>query len=178
MHFLLMNTEGLEMYKIISGSAFLLLLVLGAINQAWSAIVETGCAIATDSNYQTINIGSLPAGKLAQNAQEHTRQLSIRLMSCFSEKNNKLLTDWRRFEISLDGGNNNGLFTIKNGPHDVVLQLTDYKGNVITPGVPLSIIKINSREMLINYSLRTAASNRLLAIEEYTTTARLKLDYY
>ncbi|WP_115158702.1 fimbrial protein [Serratia fonticola] len=175
MHFLLMNTEGLEMYKIISASAFLLLLVLGAISQAGSAIVETGCAIATDSNYQTINLGSLPAGKLAQ---EHTRQLSIRLMSCFSEKNNKLLTDWRRFEISLDGGNDNGVFVIKGGPHDVVLQFTDYKGNAIMPGVSLSIIKTNPGEVLINYSLRPVASDPLLVTEGHTSTARLKLDYH
>ncbi|CNC53546.1 exported minor pilin protein [Yersinia intermedia] len=179
------------MYKKISSSTLFLLLNLCVINQACStqaeswgrvnmvgAIIEAACAIGTNSDDQTINLGPLHTRQIIRDGQSRAYPFSIRFVNCILAQNNMLLADWRLFQITFDGQNDTGLFAVKGKAKGIALQITDSQGNIAIPGTPLPLEKISSKETALNYSLRLVSNHKLLRSGEYTSTVKFKVDYY
>ncbi|OAT33513.1 fimbrial adhesion protein [Buttiauxella ferragutiae ATCC 51602] len=149
----------------------------GKVNMV-GAIIETACAIDTENRDQTINMGTLPISQIARDGQSLTKQFSIRLVNCVLTRQNASLPDWRHFKVAFDGHHDSGLFGVEGDAKGVALQLIDSQGNIITPGSPLSLEEITSKEMLLKYSLRLVSNNQLLRAGQFTSTVKFKMDYY
>lgn len=149
----------------------------GKVNMV-GAIIETACAIDTENRDQTINMGTLPISQIARDGQSLSKPFSIRLVNCVLTRRNASLPDWRYFKIAFDGHNDSGHFGVEGDAKGVALQLIDSQGNVVTPGSPLSVEEITSKEMLLKYSLRLVSNNQLLRAGQYTSTVKFKMDYY
>jgi type 1 fimbria pilin len=173
------------------GYSLFLLLSLCSVSQAsakdpqgWGrvnmvgAIMETACAIDTNSRDQAINMGVVPISQIARDGQGLTRPFSIRLVNCILTRNDKTLPGWRHFQITFDGHADAGLFSVSGAAKGVALQIADVQGNIATPGAPLPFGELRPSEMQLNYSLRLVSNRQVLRAGEYNSTVKFKMDYY
>lgn len=142
------------------------------------AVIETACAIDTDSRDQTIDMSVLPLSQIIRDGQGLTRPFSIRLVNCVLDRVGENLPQWQRFQVTFDGRVDNGLFGIDGQAQGVALQLADSFGNIITPGTPSPTFDITEGEPKVNYSLRLVSNQQVLRSGAYTSTIRFKMDYY
>lgn len=142
------------------------------------AVIETACAIDTDSRDQTIDISVMPLTKIIRDGQGLTHPFTIRLVNCVLNRVDDNLTQWQRFQVTFDGRVDNGLFGVDGQAEGIALQLTDRHGNIIMPGnpTPLPDVVVSDREL--NYFLRLVSNQQTLRSGEYTSTIRFKMDYY
>lgn len=142
------------------------------------AVIETACAIDTDSRDQTIDISVMPLTKIIRDGQGLTLPFTIRLVNCVLNRVDDNLTQWQRFQVTFDGRVDNGLFGVDGQAEGIALQLTDRHGNIIMPGnpTPLPDVVVSDREL--NYFLRLVSNQKTLRSGEYTSTIRFKMDYY
>lgn len=142
------------------------------------AVIETACAIDTDSRDQTIDISVMPLTKIIRDGQGLTLPFTIRLVNCVLNRVDDNLTQWQRFQVTFDGRVDNGLFGVDGQAEGIALQLTDRHGNIIMPGnpTPLPDVVVSDREL--NYFLRLVSNQQTLRSGEYTSTIRFKMDYY
>lgn len=142
------------------------------------AVIETACAIDTDSRDQTIDMFLLPLSQVMRDGQGLTRPFSIRLVNCVLDRADEKSPQWQRFQVTFDGRVDNGLFGVDGQAQGIALQLVDSFGNVITPGIPSPSFDISEGERKINYSLRIVSNQQVLRSGAYTSTIRFKMDYY
>lgn len=142
------------------------------------AVIETACAIDTDSRDQTIDMSVLPLGQIIRDGQGVARPFSIHLVNCVLDRVDENLPKWRRFQVTFDGRIDNGLFGIDGQARGVALQLADRNGNIVAPGNPTAFIDITEGNRELNYSLRLVSNRQILRSGEYTSTIRFKMDYY
>lgn len=179
------------MFRKAAAHTLILLLSLYAVNLAWAsqpqgwgqvnmmgAIIETACAIDTASRDQTINMGTIPVSQIARDGQGLTRPFSVRLVNCVLGRYDKSLPEWRHFQITFDGHNDAGVFSVTGAAKGIALQIVDSKGNIAIPGAPLPFGDITPHDMLLNYSLRLVSNHQLLRAGEYSSTIKFKMDYY
>lgn len=142
------------------------------------AVIETACAIDTDSRDQTIDISVMPLTKIIRDGQGLALPFTIRLVNCVLNRVDDNLTQWQRFQVTFDGRVDNGLFGVDGQAEGIALQLTDRHGNIIMPGnpTPLPDVVVSDREL--NYFLRLVSNQKTLRSGEYTSTIRFKMDYY
>ncbi|MBC3947771.1 type 1 fimbrial protein [Erwinia persicina] len=142
------------------------------------AVIETACAIDTDSRDQTIDISVMPLTKIIRDGQGLALPFTIRLVNCVLNRVDDNLTQWQRFQVTFDGRVDNGLFGVDGQAEGIALQLTDRHGNIIMPGnpTPLPDVVVSDREL--NYFLRLVSNQKTLRSGEYTSTIRFKIDYY
>ncbi|HII4325964.1 TPA: fimbrial protein [Enterobacter cloacae] len=142
------------------------------------AVIETACAIDTNSRDQTIDMSVLPLSQIMRDGQGLTRPFSIKLINCVLDRIDESLPQWRRFQVTFDGRVDNGLFGVDGAARGVALQLADNDGNIVTPGNPSPYLDISEGERELNYSLRLVSNQQILRSGEYTSTIRFKMDYY
>ncbi|WP_258090195.1 fimbrial protein [Serratia liquefaciens] len=142
------------------------------------AVIETACAIDTDSRDQTIDMSVLPLSQIMRDGQGLTRPFSIRLINCVLERMDENIPKWRRFQVTFDGRIDNGLFGVDGQARGVALQLADNYGNIVVPGIPSPFMNITEGNRELNYSLRLVSNNQVLRSGAYTSTIRFKMDYY
>lgn len=178
------------MGKILSRhSAFYLLMLLpllsgplqaagwGRVNMQ-GAVIETACAIDTDSRDQTIDMSILPMSQVIRDGHGVKRAFNIRLINCVLGRKDKKLSDWRRFQVTFEGRVDNGFFAVDGQAQGIALELTDNDGNIASPGKPLPAMDILAKDGQLNYSLRLVSNSQLLRTGEYTSVIRFKMDYY
>ncbi|QXN64811.1 type 1 fimbrial protein [Serratia fonticola] len=142
------------------------------------AVIETACAIDTDSLDQTIDMSVLPLSQIIRDGQGIKRPFEIRLINCVLGRVDKTQPDWQRFKITFDGRAEQGLFGVDGQARGIALQLADSLGNIATPGEPLPAMNIMEGERQLNYSLRLVSNQQVLRAGDYTSTLRFKMDYY
>jgi type 1 fimbria pilin len=142
------------------------------------AVIETACAIDTNSRDQTIDMSVLPLSQIMRDGQGLTRPFSIKLINCVLDRMDESLPQWRRFQVTFDGRVDNGLFGVDGTARGVALQLADNDGNIVTPGIPSPYLDITEGERELKYSLRLVSNQQILRSGEYTSTIRFKMDYY
>lgn len=178
------------MKKVLSRhSAFCLLILLSMVScpsqaSGWGrvnmqgAVIETACAIDTESRDQTIDMFILPLSQIIRDGHGLKRAFNIRLINCVLARIDKKLPDWQRFQVTFDGRVDNGLFAVDGQAQGIALELTDNLGNIATPGKPLPAINISEGDSQLNYSLRLVSNSQVLRTGEYTSAIRFKMDYY
>ncbi|HFF8968845.1 fimbrial protein [Serratia marcescens] len=169
-------------------SAFCLLILLPMQNSlaaaGWGrvnmqgAVIETACAIDTESRDQTIDMSITPLSQIIRDGKGATRAFSIRLVNCVLERIDENLPKWQRFQVTFDGRVDNGLFGVDGQARGVALQLADSEGNIVSPGNPTPSMDITEGNRELNYSLRLVSNQQLLRSGEFTSSIRFKMDYY
>lgn len=170
-------------------SAFCLLILLPIENSQATAsgwgrvnmqgtVIETACAIDTNSRDQTIDMSVLPLSQIIRDGRGGSRPFSIRLVNCVLDRIDKTLPKWQRFQVTFDGRVDNGLFGVDGAARGVALQLADSYGNIVMPGAPTPSLDITEGDRELNYSLRLVSNKQVLRSGEYTSTIKFKMDYY
>lgn len=169
-------------------SSLLLMLPVGPVQAAttagWGrvnmegAIIETPCAIDTDSYDQTIDFSVLPLSQIIRNGDGGTRAFTIRLVNCVLGRADPTLPDWQRFQMTFDGEHRNGLFEVLGDARGVALQIADSQGRVAYPGEALPAGALTAGNKQLHYSIRLVGNQQVLRAGHYYSTVRFKLDYY
>ncbi len=149
----------------------------GRVNMQGS-IIETACAIDTQSRDQTIDMDTAPVSQIARDGQGVSRPFSIRLVNCVLGRIDPRLPDWQRFQVTFDGRADTGGFGVEGEANGVALQITDAGGNIANPGQALPAGEIIPGDKTLNYSMRLVGNNQVLKAGEYYSTLRFKMDYY
>lgn len=142
------------------------------------AIIETPCAIDTDSRDQTIDMSVLPLSQIVRDGQGGVRDFRIRLVNCVLGRIDPSLPDWQRFQVTFDGRAEPGGFGVSGEARGVALQIADALGHVANPGEALPAVSITPGDKILHYSMRLVSNQQVLRAGEYYSTVRFKLDYY
>lgn len=165
-----------------SSSTFSAMAAINSNSVSWGqvymqgSIIDTACAIAVESREQTIDMGIIPLSEIIRDGQGKSRKFSINLINCVLKREGK--DDWKQFQVTFDGDNNDGLFGVHGNASGIALQLSDVLGNIIVPGKALPLIDLSSGEKQLDYSLRLVADNHILKSGNYFSSIRFKLDYF
>ncbi|MEX3098855.1 fimbrial protein [Serratia ureilytica] len=141
------------------------------------SIIETPCAIDTQSCDQTVDMTSTPTGMIARDGKGAGRTFSIRLVNCHLAHLEAGIMDWRYFRATFDGLNDNGLFSLNGNARGVALELTDSHGNIARPGEPLLPGELKNGNLRLDYTLRLVGNNQILRAGDFHTTLSFRLDY-
>lgn len=141
------------------------------------SIIETPCAIDTQSRDQTVDMGTTPTGVIARDGQGVARPFSIHLVNCHLAHLDAGATDWRYFQATFDGLNDNDRFGLSGNARGVALELTDSRGNVARPGEALLPGELNAGGSRLDYTLRLVGDGQVLRAGDFHTTLRFRLDY-
>ncbi|HIE1233759.1 fimbrial protein [Serratia ureilytica] len=168
----------------------LLVLLLGCVGSVISApqgqgrvnmqgaIIDTACAIATESREQIIEMDITPFSDIARGGEGKHVPFSIELVNCILERQNKTLPDWRQFQVTFDGHADGELFGIGGDISGVALRITDSAGNIARPGIPLPLVDILPGSYRLNYAMTLISNQRPLKAGSYFSSVRFKMDYY
>lgn len=149
----------------------------GVVNMQ-GAIIDTACAIAVESRYQTVDMDVVPIADIIRDGQSQIKPFVIELVNCTLERANKNSPGWKQFQVTFDGDAEGGLFGVSGEAAGIVLQITDAAGNIATPGNPLPRDDIIPGDMRLNYALKLVANNSVLKAGDYSLAVRFKLDYF
>jgi len=177
--------------RIKSTGAFCLLWVsFGFVSQAISAtqgegrvnmqgaIIDTACAIATESREQVIDMENTSLADIVRGGSGKNVPFNIELVNCVLERADKKLPDWKQFQITFDGHADGEAFGVNGEVSGVALKITDIAGNIAQPGIPLPPMDIVPGSYRLNFTLALIANNRPLKAGRYFSSVRFKMDYY
>lgn len=156
----------------------------GSAIQGWGrvnmqgAIIDTACAIAVESRYQTVDMDIVPIADIIRDGQSQIKTFAIELVNCTLERANNKLPDWKQFQVTFDGDAEEGLFGVRGEASGIALQITDAAGNIATPGYPMPRGDIIPGDMRLNYALKLVANNHAPKAGDYFSAVRFKLDYF
>ncbi|MGL4958400.1 MAG: fimbrial protein [Plesiomonas sp.] len=139
-------------------------------------IISTACSISVESVDQTINMGVTSISDIVRNGQSSRQPFSIRLVNCVLEKPNG--DDWKSFQITFDGNVENKSFGVYGSTSGVALKITDYIGNVATPGIPMPLTELLHESNTLDYSMILVSDGHRLAPGSYSSSIRFKIDYF
>ncbi|HEP1044384.1 TPA: fimbrial protein [Serratia marcescens] len=142
------------------------------------AIIDTACAIATESREQIIDMEVIPFSDIVRDGQGRGVDFNIDLINCVLERADKTLPDWKQFKITFDGNAEGDFFGIGGDISGVALRIVDAAGNIARPGIPLPPIALLPGDYRMGFSLSLVANNKPLKAGSYFSSVRFKMDYY
>ncbi len=142
------------------------------------SIVETPCAIATESRDQSVDMGVTSASLIARNGQSAPQFFHIRLVNCRLDRLKPGDPAWRYFQLTFNGKDDNGSFALNDGANGIALQLTDSQGNIAHPNQPLPVGEITPGDMILGYSLRLVGNHRDMQAGNFHSDLRFMMNYY
>ncbi len=142
------------------------------------AIIDTACAIATESREQVIDMSVTPFSDIARDGRGRSVKFNIYLINCVLERSNPALADWRQFQVTFDGNAEGELFGVAGDISGVALRISDAAGNIARPGVPLPLQALVSDNHRLDFMLDLIANHRPLKAGGYFSSVRFKMDYY
>lgn len=144
----------------------------------YGEIVDTACAIETESRDQTIDMGVIPLSVLKQFGKAPPKPFNIQLVDCRWERYPSSKGEWQTFEVTFDGPANGDFFTVSGEAKGVQLAMRDDQGTPVIAGKPLPKRDIVPGDMTLNYELQLVTDNQRLQAGSYQTLLRFKIDYY
>ncbi|WP_240494297.1 fimbrial protein [Pantoea sp. 1.19] len=147
----------------------------GRVNMQGS-IVDTACAIAVDSQRQTVDMGAMSTAEVLHLNTSHDRPFTIRLVKCVTERPGK--PDWRQFQVTFDGDADGTFFYVHGSVGGVALEIKDRQGNIAIPGKAMPLIDITAGKMDLVYTMRLISNHRPLKTGKFFSVIRFKLDYF
>ncbi|MCP1107083.1 type 1 fimbrial protein [Serratia nevei] len=142
------------------------------------AIIDTACAIATESREQIIDIDITSMGEITRQGKGRDRSFAIKLINCILERPSKELPDWKQFQVTFDGEADGDLFGVHGEAGGVAIMIYDEQGNVALPGEPLPASAIIPGDMTLKYSMTLVSNNQPFKAGSFSSAVRFKLDYY
>ncbi len=150
---------------------------LGRVNMQ-GAIIDTACAIATESREQIIHMDNFPISDIARDGQGKAVPFSIELVNCVLERADKSLPNWKQFQITFDGQADGNMFGVSGDISGLALKIIDSEGHVASPGVPLPARDITPGSYRLNYTMALISNRQPLRAGHYFSSVRFKMDYY
>ncbi|WP_368925990.1 fimbrial protein [Serratia marcescens] len=142
------------------------------------AIIDTACAIATESREQIIDMNIIPLSQIMSDGRGGTIPFSIELVNCVLERADKKLPDWNQFQITFDGKAEGDLFGVNGDASGIALRIADSAGNIAVPGAPLPLQDITPGNYRLNYGITLLSNKQPLKAGSYFSSVRFKMDYY
>ena len=142
------------------------------------AIIDTACAIATESREQAVEMDIVPISEITRGGQGRSVPFSIELINCVLERADKNLPDWKQFRITFDGHVDGEMFGISGNASGIALKITDADGNIAKPGKSLPPVSILPGSYRLNYAMTLISNQRPLKTGDYFSAVRFKMDYY
>ncbi|CUZ93714.1 PAP fimbrial minor pilin protein precursor [Serratia marcescens] len=142
------------------------------------AIIDTACAIATESREQIIAMGITPVADIVRDGRGKEVPFSIELINCVLERADNNLPDWRQFQVTFDGHNDGGMFSVNGDVSGLAIRITDSTGNIARPGMPLPALDILPGNYRLNFSMMLVSNKQVLKAGSYFSSVRFKMDYY
>lgn len=142
------------------------------------AILESACAIDTQSLDQSIEMAILPVSQVIRDGGGTLQPFYIRLINCRLTHLDPSLPDWSTFQITFDGLGEEGLFGVEGQAKGVALQITDDNGHIARPGEPMPAGRLTGENMQLQYALQLVANYNSLRAGNYTSAIRFKMEYY
>ncbi|WP_413714880.1 fimbrial protein [Serratia ureilytica] len=142
------------------------------------AIIDTACAIATESREQIVEMDIIPISEITRDGQGRSVPFSIELVNCVLERTDKHLPDWKQFRITFDGHVDGEMFGINGNASGIALKITDAAGNIARPGEALPPVNILPGNYRLNYAMTLISNQRPLKAGDYFSSVRFKMDYY
>lgn len=142
------------------------------------AIIDTACAIATESRDQIIAMGITPVADIVRDGRGKEVPFSIELVNCVLERADKKLPDWRQFQVTFDGHNEGDMFGVNGDVSGLAIKITDATGNIARPGMPLPAMDILPGNYRLNFSMSLVSNKQVLKAGSYFSSVRFKMDYY
>ena len=149
----------------------------GRINMQ-GAIIETACAIATESREQVIDMNTIPISQFSKNGMSRSIPFNIQLINCILERENNKLPGWSQFRITFDGKADDDMFGIDGSASGIALNITDAFGNRAIPGIPLPRHDIAPDSYRLNYTISLLRNKQPLKAGRYFSSVRFKMEYY
>lgn len=142
------------------------------------AIIDTACAIATESREQIIDMKNTALADIKRGGGGKSVPFTIELVNCVLERADKKLPDWKQFQITFDGHADGEAFGVGGAASGIALKITDAVGNIARPGRPLPPMEIFTGNYRLNFTLTLIENNRPLKAGSYFSSVRFKMDYY
>lgn len=142
------------------------------------AIIETACAIAVESQEQSIDMDVMSLGEIIRDGKGRVKPFTIELINCVVERQNKKKTYWKKFQVTFDGDAEGNLFGVRGEASGIALKITDQNNRLAQPGRPLALEDITLGNMKLNYNLHLVANQRVLKAGKFFSAIRFKLDYF
>lgn len=142
------------------------------------AIIDTACAIATESREQIIAMGVTPVADIVRDGKGKEVPFSIELVNCVLERADKKLPDWRQFQVMFDGHNEGDMFRVNGDVSGLAIRITDSKGNIARPGISLPAMDILPGNYRLDFSMALVSNKQVLKVGSYFSSVRFKMDYY
>lgn len=149
----------------------------GVVNMQ-GAIIETACAIAVESQSQSIDIEVISLADMSRDGKGRVKPFAIELINCVIERQDKAKPDWKHFQITFDGEAEGDLFSVRGEASGIALKITDQNGKMALPGRPLAHEDITSGNRKLNYNLHLVTNHKALKAGEFFSAIRFKLDYF
>ncbi|MEN4700026.1 fimbrial protein [Pantoea agglomerans] len=141
------------------------------------SIIDTACAIDTQSRDQTVDMGATPTGVIARDGHGAARSFTIRLVNCRLAQPDERGAGWRDVRATFEGLNHNGLFGLNGNTRGVALELTDRHGNIARPGEPLPTGELSAGNQQLDYTLRLVGDRQVLRAGDFRTILRFRMEY-
>lgn len=139
------------------------------------SIVETACAIATDSNNQIIEFGTIPFSALNSNNRASNFPLVIHLIGCkLSSIDGK---PWSSFDISFDGVSENGFFKLNGTASGISLSITDLNGKNIIPGEKYDYPVSKQGDNYLKYEMNLVRNDVHLRAGDFKAVIIYRINY-
>lgn len=142
------------------------------------SIVETPCAIATESRFQNVDIGVTPDSLIARDGHSTPHFFYIRLVNCRLDRLKPGDPAWRYFQLTFNGKDDNGLFALNDGVNGIALQLEDSQGNIAHPNQPLPVGEITPGDMTLGYSIRLVSNHHAMQVGSFHSDLQFMMNYY
>lgn len=149
----------------------------GVVNMQ-GAIIETACAIAVESQNQSIDIEVTSIADISRDGKGRVKPFAIELINCVIERQDKSKTDWKHFQITFDGDSEGNFFSVKGEASGIALKITDHSGKMARPGRPLAHVDLTSGNMKLNYNMHLVANQSVLRAGNFFSAIRFKMDYF
>ncbi|TFZ52759.1 type 1 fimbrial protein [Serratia proteamaculans] len=142
------------------------------------SIIDSACALDTESRYQTIDMLTQPASEIISEGFGHSRPFTLHLINCQLQQADNPTESWQHFAITFDGIKSSTGFGINGDAEGIALQIRDANGNIAEPGMSMPVSDLTAGEMSLNYTMRLVGNGENLKSGSYHSAIRYKLDYY
>lgn len=177
-------------YWIVSPSIFIMLAAVFTMPQAratfsgWGvvnmegAIMDSACAISSESRYQTIDMDTVAIGDVVRDGHGIVKPFSVQLIHCELSRPNSRFSDWRHFQVTFDGDADGEHFGVSGDAKGVALEIKDSHGNIAMPGEAMPLEGITPGNLRLNYTMRLVSNKKTLKSGSYASSIRFKMNYY
>jgi type 1 fimbria pilin len=142
------------------------------------AILAKACSIEMDSRFQSIDMPFESVASMRKNGQGKLKQFSIYLTDCTLSEEQDKNGAWHYLQVTFDGSGENGLFMVGGSARGVALQITDSRNVVASPGMSMPYVRIDNRNIRLDYIMRLMSTHETLNAGEYSSVIKFRVTYY